>query len=103
MTRTAFRSPGLRVGPWRGSDRVALVTPAPDRALPDDAAVLECCARLAARGVEQVITGALNPSEQRPFIEAGFSEQERLHLLVHDLRTLPHIECDARLRRARKG
>jgi ribosomal protein S18 acetylase RimI-like enzyme len=40
--------------------------------------------------------------EQHPFLEAGFVERERLHLLIHDLRDLPDPHTPARLRRARR-
>lgn len=103
MTRTAASGVRLRVGPWRGSNRIALVAPAPESPLPGSSIVQECCDRLAARGVERVVTGALNPEEQRPFLEAGFEERERLHLLVHDLVAIPHVACPAKLRRARRS
>lgn len=44
---------------------------------------------LAQQGYHAVITSALDHDEQRPFTEAGFTVHERLHLLRHDLGTLP--------------
>jgi ribosomal protein S18 acetylase RimI-like enzyme len=93
----------LRVAPWRGNDHVALIVPVPDGPLPDEHAVRHCCERLAARGIGDALTGALNADEQQPFLAAGFVEHERLHLLVHDLWELPTVHTPARLRRARRS
>jgi GNAT superfamily N-acetyltransferase len=62
--------------------------------------VTHCCELLAARGFDEVLTGALTPAEQRGFLDAGFTVREPLHLLVHDLADLPPNR-PARLRRAR--
>ncbi|HVX19162.1 MAG TPA: GNAT family N-acetyltransferase [Acidimicrobiales bacterium] len=103
MTNTASRGRvRLRIGPWHGDDHVVLVAPMPDSLPPTVDVVSDCCRQLARRGVERVVTGALGPDEQRPFLEAGFTEHERLHLLAHDLVHLPHIETVAHLRRARR-
>jgi GNAT superfamily N-acetyltransferase len=67
---------------------------------PTTAMVRHCCDLLAARGFGEVLTGALSPTEQAGFLDAGFGVREELHLLVHDLRDLPP-SLPAPLRRAR--
>ena len=91
----------LRVTTWRGDDRVALITPRPERPSPGRAAVRRCLERLADQGVQQVITSALAAPEQVGFLAAGFAVRERLHLLSHDLRRLPERDPAVRVRRAR--
>ena len=61
----------------------------PGRALPAPAAIREIAHDLAQDGYEQAITVALSPTEQAPFLEAGFAPHERLHLLTHDLAVVP--------------
>lgn len=79
----------LRVGPWRGDERVAYVSPVADGPAPDPDTVRRTCADLAERGYRQAITAALGPLEAQGFLLAGFDVHERLHLLAHDLLTLP--------------
>ena len=93
----------LRVSRWRGQLGVAVLVPAPDAPAPSARGVHECVDVLAGRGITQVLTGALSRREQLPFLDAGFRVQERLHLLAHDLRTLPERERGTELRRARRG
>jgi ribosomal protein S18 acetylase RimI-like enzyme len=45
--------------------------------------------RLSSQGYAGVVTPALAPAEQRPFLVAGFEPHEQLHLLAHDLLDLP--------------
>jgi ribosomal protein S18 acetylase RimI-like enzyme len=93
-----------RTVPWRGSHRVALLTPLPGAPVPSLAFVRRCVDTLSARGFTAVVTGALAPVEQRAFLAAGFSETERLHLLSHDLSGLGPARApgaNAKLRRAR--
>lgn len=60
-------------------------------------------ADLADQGYREVVTSALAVAEQDPFRRAGFDVAERLHLLRHDLRSLPHVApAPVRLRRARR-
>jgi ribosomal protein S18 acetylase RimI-like enzyme len=92
----------VRVGRWRGDARIALLTPAPDGPLPSTSFLQRCLATLAEEGYTGVVTAALTASEQPPFLAAGFVEQERLRLLVHELRHLPPPP-EARLRRALEG
>ena len=91
-----------RTAPWRGSRRVALLTPLPGAPVPSLAFVRRCVDTLDARGFTGVVTGALAPLEQRAFLAAGFAEAERLHLLSHDLSCLSADRAAGiRLRKAR--
>lgn len=92
----------LRVGPFRGDGHTAYVAPLPDGPPPSTDAVRRCCAVLADRGYHDVITAALGASESHGFLMAGFAVHERLHLLAHDLRTLP-ASPGVPLRRGRRG
>lgn len=78
-----------RTGPWRGDHQVALLTPVPEAPLPSPAFVRRCLGLLAERGYRRVVTGALSPLEQTGFLAAGFEVVEDLHLLAHDLKSLP--------------
>lgn len=91
-----------RVGPWRGDQGVAQLSPVPGGAPPSAAFVERCLASLAQQGYRRVVTGALTPAEQAGFLQAGFTVAEHLHLLVHDLRDIPDGP-PAALRRAAKG
>jgi ribosomal protein S18 acetylase RimI-like enzyme len=90
-----------RTSPWRGDGRVAYLTPVPDAPVPSSAFVRRCCDELAARGYHRVVTSALSAAEQPGFRAAGFEVAEQLHLLAHDLRSLPPApSIPGRLRRA---
>jgi ribosomal protein S18 acetylase RimI-like enzyme len=91
-----------RVGRWRGDGPVALLSPANDGPLPSASFVRRCLERLADDGYTSVVTPALTPVEQTPFLAAGFEEQERLRLLTHDLSHLAPVP-DVPLRRALDG
>jgi [ribosomal protein S18]-alanine N-acetyltransferase len=77
---------------------VALVVPAHTRGLTPETvrAHLEL---LAAEGFTTVLTAALGPGEQAPFLAVGFAPREHLHLFTHDLRSVP----DAARQRVRRG
>jgi ribosomal-protein-alanine N-acetyltransferase len=64
--------------------------------------IQRCVERLSTQGYSGVVTPALAPAEQRPFLLAGFAPHERLHLLAHDLLELPPLARGA-TRRARRG
>jgi len=50
-----------------------------------------------------IVTSALTPGEQAPFIECGFTERESLHLLRHDFASRPaRSAVPARIRPARR-
>lgn len=75
----------VRTGPWRGDGRVAYLAPVADAPPPSARFIQRCLGELSARGYSSVITAALSVSERQAFYVAGFSDQERLRLLVHDL------------------
>jgi len=91
-----------RAGPWRGDQRVAYLSPVADAPVPSAAFISRCLEQLAARGYQQVVTGALSPAESRGFLAAGFEISEQLHLLAHDMRQLPDATSPVPLRRAWK-
>lgn len=89
----------LRATTWRGDQRVVVLSPAPDRPTPTAAVIAGELDVLRRHGVQRVVTGALHRREVGPFEDAGFVEQERLHLLRHDLIDLPSPGADVRIRR----
>ena len=97
-----FGAERARVLPWRGSPRTAYLAPVPDAQPPSRDFIQRCADRLASQGYASVVTPALAPAEQRPFLLAGFDTHERLHLLAHDLLELPPYRRGA-TRRARRG
>lgn len=91
----------LRVGPWRGDPDTAYLNPVPGAPLPSAEFVRRCLRTLNHQGYGRVVTGALSPTEQSAFRTAGFVVTEHLHLLSHDLRTIPAVEGpDGLLRRS---
>jgi ribosomal protein S18 acetylase RimI-like enzyme len=99
---TTLRWPGgwMRVRPWRGAPDVAHLAPGPDGA-PGPDLVARCLDTLRERGCTRALTSALAPADARPFVDAGFSVRERLHLLAHDLDDVPRPARGTR--RARAG
>ncbi len=91
----------LRVGPWRGDPATAYLNPVPGAPLPSADFVRRCVRTLTRQGYGRIVTGALSPAEQSAFRAAGFSVTEHLHLLSHDLRSVPPAEPpDGLLRRS---
>jgi GNAT superfamily N-acetyltransferase len=95
----------LRVRPWQADARIAHISPAADFLGPLTTTDVEhAVAQLRDHGYRSVITAALHRADRRPFLEAGFAETERLHLLLHQLDglapvpTVPGVE----LRRGRR-
>ncbi len=83
---------GLRISAWPNDDLstiVAQLAPVPGGPLPSVTTIRTIVRDLAEEGYEQAITVALAPAEQEPFRDAGFVLHERLHLLVHDMATVP--------------
>lgn len=91
----------LRVGPWRGDDRVAYLAPVGDGPAPTPDAVRRAVAGLVGRGYQEAVTAALGPLEAQGFLLAGFEVHERLHLLSRDLTDLPPAPA-VPLRRGRR-
>jgi ribosomal protein S18 acetylase RimI-like enzyme len=87
----------VRAGAWRGNATIAYVHPVPGSPLPSSEFVRRCLRTLARQGYARVVTGALAPFEQVAFRAAGFEPSEHLHLLSHDLRSLPPAPPSAEL------
>ncbi len=90
MPEDTLRWPGgwARFGPWRGRNDVAYLAVGARRPPPAEV-VDRCLGVLRTCGYASVVTNALGPVETLPFVDAGFSVHERLHLLEHDLEALP--------------
>ncbi len=84
-----------RLGPWRGRTDVAYLTIGARRP-PTTEVVHRCMRVLRGNGYESVVTNALGPAETLPFVDAGFSVRERLHLLAHELTEIPNVEHPTR-------
>ncbi|MEM9131376.1 MAG: GNAT family N-acetyltransferase [Actinomycetota bacterium] len=85
LTRTTAATVGghrLRVTPWQGHRHIALVGPARARRNPTRDEIGRCLESLQQRGVASAFTPALSAFEAEPFLQAGFSLHERLHLLA---------------------
>ena len=87
---SVMRAPGgggrsrLRVRPWQGDNGVAHVAPVGDFLGPLTAGdVVRSLGDLRRAGYRSAITAALHRADRGPFLEAGFVETERLHLLQH--------------------
>ncbi len=79
----------LRVGPWREGEHRAYLAPLPGGLPPRPTSIRRAVEDLLRQGFRWVVTSALAPREQDPFLAAGFRIEERLHLLTHELRDLP--------------
>ncbi len=90
----------LQVSAWRGDHDTVVLSPVPQRPAPTGAQVLDEVDHQRARGARRALTGALHQGEQGPFLDAGFVEHERLHLLRHDLAAIPAPDGAVRHRRA---
>lgn len=82
----------LRVRPWQADAGIAHVAPAADYlGLLTTTDVEHAVAQLRDQGYRSVITAALHRADRRPFLESGFTETERLHLLLHQLDDLVSV------------
>lgn len=91
----------LRIGPWRGDPRMAFITPI-GGVPPSPATVDRCLELLADQGYSSVLTSALSAPEQPPFMHAGFTVHEELHLLRNAQASMPApptVTPPSRLRR----
>jgi len=95
----------LRVRPWQADARIAHVAPAADYLGPLTPADVErAIDHLCGLGYRSVITSALHRADRKPFLDVGFRETERLHLLLHpfdDIAPAPPLP-DVDLRRGRR-
>ncbi len=90
--RAVTGSSRLRVRPWQADARIAHVAPAADYlGLLTTTDVEHTVALLRDQGYRSAITAALHRADRRPFLQAGFAETERLHLLLHQLDDLAPV------------
>ena len=82
-----WRGGWIRVRTWRGDADVAYLAVGADRP-PPPGFVERCVGVLREQGRSRVVTSALTPADSLPFIDAGFTVRERLHLLAHDMTRL---------------
>ena len=73
-----------RIAPWRGGGGAAHLVVSPDATV-SSTVVRRCVEKARASGYESVLTSAVSTRESEPFVDAGFTVHERLHLLALDL------------------
>jgi ribosomal protein S18 acetylase RimI-like enzyme len=83
-----WRGGWARLGPWRGQAEIAYVSVGAERPPPPDV-VERGVELLRRRGYTAAVTNALTPADALPFVDAGFTVRERLHLLAHDMHEVP--------------
>jgi ribosomal protein S18 acetylase RimI-like enzyme len=81
---------------------VVQLAPVPGDLAPSTESVRACLGQLRSLGFDRVVTGALAAGDRLPFVAAGFTVVEELHLLVHSLDELPPVPPTPELRRARR-
>jgi len=95
----------FRVGPWHADPAVAYLSLTPDLPRPSPSGLQRCLRRLGGEGYSSIITAALHPEEATPFLQVGFTEHDRLRVLIHSLVDLDpprrRLDPSVRLRRAR--
>jgi len=90
---------------WRSDPSLGQITPLPGGPGINEEAVIEATDLLAARGFDSMLTSALGPAEQVPFLDAGYRVCQVLRLLEIGLtRTIeaPPSEAGLRIRPARR-
>lgn len=95
----------VRAGPWRGDPRIAYLVPVPGGTSLTVPFLRRCLDQLAREGYSEVLTAALSHTEQTPYLDAGFTVAQRLHLLAHDLRHVQEVATPSGvvLRRGRRS
>jgi ribosomal protein S18 acetylase RimI-like enzyme len=94
-----------RIAPWRGGGGAAHLVVSPDATV-SSSVVRRCIEKARASGYDSVLTSAVSTRESEPFVDAGFTVHERLHLLALDLArppapaTLPLVKAARRDRPA---
>ncbi len=92
-----------RIGSWRGHRSVGYLVPLTPPERLSRTGLQRSLDQLTARGYTRVFTAALTAKEQRFFSQWGFRLHERLHLLQHDLVTIPPMPAiDAKLTRGHR-
>lgn len=92
----------VRVRPWRGDTATAECSATPIGSIVSSGMVAEAAEAARAQGFVRAVTPAMPPYEWRPYLDAGFTIREHLHLLGHDLAAIPE-QPDVKLRRARRS
>jgi ribosomal protein S18 acetylase RimI-like enzyme len=92
LTTVGWGPDQFRVGPWNADAAVAYLALAPQVLKPTVDGVRRILEQLAADGYRSVTTAALRPPELGPFLQAGFTERERLTILHHDLQSIPSLD-----------
>lgn len=92
----------LRIATWRGDTTTAYLTPAGGR--PTPSTIERSLDELARAGCTAAVTAALGTVDATPFLDAGFSVHERLHLLIRrvDVAPTPRLS-GVTLRRGRRA
>ncbi len=79
----------FRAGSWRARGDLAYLVPLSPAHTLTEAALAGARSELDAQGFDSVVTAAVAPPERAALLRAGFVEREHLHLLKHDLTSLP--------------
>jgi GNAT superfamily N-acetyltransferase len=83
-----FRGGVARVAAWHGrADVASLALLCADA--PTQRTLRRLLERLQEAGYREVVTNALGPGTSLPLVDVGFAVKGRLHLLAHDLASLP--------------
>jgi ribosomal protein S18 acetylase RimI-like enzyme len=90
-----------RIAPWRGGGGAAHLVVSPDASVSSNA-LRRCVEKARASGYASMLTSAVGPQESEVFADAGFSVQERLHLLALDLEEAPDEATRPVFRAARR-
>ncbi len=81
---------------WHAPSHTVVLRPGDPRRRLHPAAVAGVVNELAARGVERILTAALDAASLEPFADAGFTPHEDLCVLRHDLGSRPRTTSDRR-------
>ncbi len=85
-----FGQSWARLAPWRGHPDIAQLVIGPD-AHATSQSVHECLERARTCGYRSIVTGAVTDDDSAPFLEAGLTVHEHLHLLARDLTAEPDV------------
>jgi ribosomal protein S18 acetylase RimI-like enzyme len=83
-----FGQSWARLAPWRGHPDIAQLVIGPD-ACATSHSVHECLEHARTSGYRSIVTGAVTDDDSAPFLEAGLTVHEHLHLLARDLTAEP--------------
>jgi ribosomal protein S18 acetylase RimI-like enzyme len=90
-----------RIAPWRGGGGAAHLVVSPDATV-SSTVVQRCVEKARASGYHSVLTSAVSARESEPFVDAGFTVHERLHLLALDLVREPDLPALPLMKAARR-